>query len=267
MRPLLLCGVAVMLLAASPALAQSDAAKVQALKRYQEGVALHEKGHEEEAYLQFSQAYAVVQTPPILFNLARTEQLTGRHVDAALHLRAYLALPEHPRITKELRGKAQGYLTELNAGLGHLMLDVPAGAIVTLDGKEAAAGGPVDVEPGVHTVAARLGDQKGAVDVTVAAGASATAHVLLEGPKVAAVVTPVTPVAVAPVSAPSAPEPVKGEPYWNGRRTGGVVIAGVGVVGMVVGGIFGGARGGATSDANAAAAKTGSGASVPTTNL
>jgi hypothetical protein len=55
---------------------------------------------------------------------------------------------------------------------------------------------------------------------------------------------------------------MKREPYWNGRRTVGVVIAGVGVVGLVVGGVFAGQRGSETTDAAAAQKQIGSSGSA-----
>jgi hypothetical protein len=262
MRSLFVCGLAAVLLASSNAYAQTEAVKAQALARYQEGVALHEKGQEEEAYLRFAQAYAVVQTPPILFNLARTEQLTGRRMASSAHFRAYIAGPEHPRVTKELRAKAQGFINDMNAQLGHITLEVPPGSTVSVDGKDVVAVGVVDVDPGVHTVAARAGEQKGSVQVTTGAGVTANAKIVFDGAAGVApvVVAPVVSPVAIPVSPPIEPPVTPGpEPYWNGRRTGGVIIAGAGVVVMVIGGVFGAERGSDTSSASAAAAKVGAG--------
>jgi hypothetical protein len=254
-----LAAVAV-LLSSLPAHAQTEAAKSQALKRYQEGVALHDKGHEEEAYLRFVEAYAVVQTPPILFNLARTEQLTGRHVAAAEHFRAYLAIPEHPRVTPALRAKAQGFVTELQPLLGHLDIDAPAGAAVSVDGKP-VAGRAVEVEPGAHAVAAKVGDREVFQNVTVIAGGTAPVHLEVAAPVAVPVVVP-TPVVVAPppVAPPVAPAPP--ERYWITRRKVGLAVAGLGAAGLVLGGVFGADRGSDTSNASAAAATVGAGNSA-----
>jgi hypothetical protein len=63
------------------------------------------------------------------------------------------------------------------------------------------------------------------------------------------VVVPPVPLMHPEVAPPPPPvEPVK-EPYWTGRRTAGLVISGVGVVGLVLGGVFGGERGGDTTSA------------------
>ena len=261
MRAHAVCSLAAlaMILQIAPAYAQTEAAKAQALKRYQEGVALHDRGKEEEAYLQFVEAYAVVQTPPILFNLARTEQLTGRHVAAAEHFRAYLAIPEHPRVTPALRAKAQGYLTELQPLLGHIVVEAPAGAALTVDGK-AASGSNVEVEPGPHTVAAKVGDRSTFVNVTVVAGATVPAHIELAAtPVVVAPVPAVTPPSVTPVTPPpiEPPPPTQPASWWTTRREVGVAVAGVGVVGLVLGGVFGGERGGDTSSASTAQSTVG----------
>ena len=185
-------------------------------------------------------------------------QLTGRHVAAAEHFRAYLAIPEHPRVTPALRAKAQGYLGEVIPFLGHVSLDVPLGAAVTVDGK-LVVGTMIDVEPGPHTVAAKVGERSSYVNVTVVAGATVPAHV-----EIGATAVVVAPVAVVP-SPTVTPPPIEPPPppltqpgsWWTTRREVGVAVAGVGVVGLVLGGVFGGERGGDTSSASTAATALG----------
>jgi hypothetical protein len=71
----------------------------------------------------------------------------------------------------------------------------------------------------------------------------------------AKVVAPLPVVAPVPPSPPpSVLTPAKSEPYWNGRRTVGVVIGGAGVVAMVVGAVVGTNR--STQTGNAATALT-----------
>jgi hypothetical protein len=252
-------------LAASGASAQGDPAKDQALARYQEGVALHDRGRDEDAYVRFTQAYAVVQTPPILFNLARTEQLTGRLLDAAAHFRTYVAWPEHPRITRELRAAAQASLGELNAQLGHLSITAPEGSHVRVDGREvgiAPLKEAVDVLVGLHKVEAA--GSGSTLQESVNAGKGKLTDVAFMSPVVAdthvvvgAVPVPGPAVLPAPLPPVGVEEPVKPVPYWNGQRTVGIVIAGVGVVGMVVGGVFGAERGSETNDASAVTSQAG----------
>jgi hypothetical protein len=222
-----LLGCLALIFVARSGLAQSDAAKTQAIARFQEGIKLHDKGQEEEAYLRFTQAYAVVQTPAILFNLARTEQLTGRSVDAVVHFRAYVALPEHPKVTPEFRAMARTYITELEARLGRLTIDAPTGAVIAVDGKE-VQGTVVDVLPGPHQVAARVGDQQASAQVTAVAGTAVTAHL----PFVSGLVP--APAVIVPVVAPVAAL----EPPTTNHSARSIAVgtaAGIAVVGLGVG--------------------------------
>jgi hypothetical protein len=227
-------GLAIVL-ATSVTYAQSDPVKVQALKRYREAVAFHEKGQDEEAYLQLTQAFAVMQTPPILFNLARTEQLTGRRIDAAVHFRAYLASPDNPLITKELRGKAQAFLAELNGQLAHLVVDLPAGAVLSVDEKD-VAGPAVDVAPGAHTLAARLGEQRASVQVTALAGVQTAARLAFE--VAAAAPGGALTVLAPPPPSDSGPDQHPGSKAYGVSTAGTVVrwgLSGLAVVGIGAG--------------------------------
>jgi hypothetical protein len=218
---------------ASPALAQTEEAKAQAQKRYEEGLAFHNRDQEEEAYTRFVQAFAVIQSPPILFNLARSEQLTGRLVDAATHFKEYLARPDGPRITAELRGKARAFLAEIQQKLGHIAIDAPTGTIISLDG--AASGtGTLDVQPGTHTVAGQLGPVSRTVTVSCAAGQTVTARLSFDSTP-APVVLP-TPTEVSPppvVTVPDQPQPA--QENHTARDVLRWSAAGVAVVGLGLG--------------------------------
>jgi len=61
-------------------------------------------------------------------------------------------------------------------------------------------------------------------------------------------------VAVAQAATVASTGPTEPEPYWNGRRTLGAVIGGVGAVGMIIGAAFGAERAGDSSSAAAALA-------------
>ncbi len=170
---------AALLLWCATSAAQTEAQMSEAQKRYQEGVALHGKGHDEEARARFAEAYAVVQLPPILFDLARTEQLTGRLVDASRHWRAYIALPDDGSVAEASRAKAAVFLAEIQPKIAHLAIDAPAGATITLDGTE-AANGIIDVQPGTHTVVAELGHETRTSTVTVGVGQTAPAKLAFD---------------------------------------------------------------------------------------
>jgi hypothetical protein len=248
-------------LIATVAVAQSDPRRDEAIKRYQEGVRLYDSGKSESAYVHFVEAYAVVQTPPILFNLARTEQLTGRYADAAKHFATYIALPPHPRVTPELRRQAAEFLAQVRTQLGHISVEAPKGTVVTVDDAPVEALDSIDVAPGVHRVAGKLGAASDVVTVTCVAGGTTPAKLVLNGSEPPIV----PPVVVAPVVAPPVVPPVETIPvsqFWNGRRIGGAVITGVGVVGLVLGGVFAAERGSQLSSAHDTQAQLGSSGSA-----
>ena len=147
------------LLATGPAFAEADAARKEAAARFQEGLALHDANNDEEALLKFAQAYALNRSPAILFNLARSEQLSGKAVDAATHYRAVLREPEHPKITVEMRARARGYLAELVWIVAQVKIEARRDATLSMDGAplEGAFDEAIAVAPGKHVVVARTG--------------------------------------------------------------------------------------------------------------
>ena len=69
----LVVACAVACLAPSPARAQGEAEQKTAETRFQEGLQRARKGDFDGARLAFAQAYAVLQKPDVLFNLALSE--------------------------------------------------------------------------------------------------------------------------------------------------------------------------------------------------
>jgi len=158
------------------AFAQSDAARTDAYARFNEGLALHDAGNDEQARVKFSQAYAVLQTPNILFNLARSEQLSGHLLEASQHFRRFV---RDPRAPADLVPKAKANIDDLAKALGHVAVDAPKGARILIDDQpsfeEPPFAEPLDVEAGHHVIVARFGKRESRCEVDVAAGASATA--------------------------------------------------------------------------------------------
>lgn len=139
------------LLFASPLRAADDAAQREAEARFQEGLALHDAGSYEQARLKFAQAYSVWPSPNVLFNLARTEQLTGREVDAIVHYRKFLRESADPRVKAQDIERAQAHVEALSKRVGHLKVDAPVDAILKVDGQRIESS-EVDVSPGRHAL-------------------------------------------------------------------------------------------------------------------
>lgn len=191
------------ILASSGALAQGpDALSNEGRQRFQEGLVLHDARREEEAYAKFSQAYAVLKAPAVLFNLARTEQLTGRLREAAEHFKEYSALAEQPKVSAESRRQAREFLADVRNKLGHVQVTATSGAALLLDG-DAAGIAPLaeamDVSPGAHKLEARLGARSKTAAVSVGPGQmESVSFDLTEAPPPPAVPSPSPPPSTAP---------------------------------------------------------------------
>ncbi|HLK36135.1 MAG TPA: hypothetical protein VKU41_05240 [Polyangiaceae bacterium] len=239
---------------APTARAGEDAATAtrEAQARFDEGLARLKGDHFEAARISFQQAYAVLQRPSILWNLALAEEKSGHFLDALGHFRDYVRL--FP--SDDDRIGAQRHYDALMAQTGHIDVQAPVGTQVTLDG--AAAGtiplsSPLDVLPGKHRVEGRNAAGVKGLDVDAAAGqvvrvslgepssatgalagASPTGQGSLDAP------------AAKPTSAPAeaqAPEPPPPRPDQAAtppsRVTAGQVatVAGVGGLGLVAIGV------------------------------
>ncbi len=181
------------------AFAESDPAKVEAQSRFEEGLALYQQKDFEGARLKFTQAYAVLSSLDILYNLAASEVRSGHALESIVHLRQLL---RDPRSTDVDRSKAQKLLNEANALTGHVVVDAPEGAVVTLDSVpsgEAPLREALDVRPGKHLVTARFRDRTRSLEVAVPAGETVTAHFAIEATALPTASAPV------PLTAPDAP--------------------------------------------------------------
>jgi hypothetical protein len=153
-----------------------DPAIVEAQQRFKEGLDLADAGNHEAARLKFQQAWSVFKSPAVLFNLARAEQLTGRDLEAYDHYRQFLRSGDDPKVGDAQREKARQHVAELEAKLGHIAIEAPPAARVTVDGR------PVDdlqqtftVVPGRHVVEGTFNGQTTSTAVETAAGATTTA--------------------------------------------------------------------------------------------
>jgi hypothetical protein len=178
--------------------AEPDAAKAEAESRFAEGLTQYQQKDYEGARLKFAQAYAVLSSVDILYNLAASEVRSGHALESIVHLRQ---LMRDPRSTEVDRVKARKLLAEANSLTGHVRVEAPDGAVVTLDqvpSGEAPIREPLDVRPGKHVVAARLRDGTRTLEITVPIGEVVTARFSVDAS---------SPTASAPVPVASVPAP------------------------------------------------------------
>ncbi len=228
---------AAMFLVVSPAWADgTDFPTKEGAERFAEGNKLYTEGNFEGARLKFMQALAVARTPSLLFNLARSEEKTGKLAEAYLHYQEYLKFPNLPAKGK---ADAERYASELEKKVGRIQIDAPAGSHVQVDGKDVGAapfGGPVAVEVGAHQV------MLGTETKPVTCGAGTVVTVTFEA-KPSVVVPPEK--GPGPITPPPKEEMERGSWLVPG------VLAGVGVVGMGVGGVMTGVASSSDSDGKA----------------
>lgn len=243
---------------AGSALAQPQDNKAESDKVFFEGLKLFESKDYVGARAKFADAYAKFPSPNSLLNMASTEQLLGQCIDALGHFKAYLALPENPRITPERKELARQGTASCTALVARISVKAPAGTIVLVDGVGVkwVAGDAIDVMPGKHTVDLKHGGDAKTRKVDSAAGT--VGFVEWDEPVVAPLqATDPTTSHDTPVSPPSADlhplplttEPVNNTPKW----IAGGALASVGVVGLVLSGVFYGMNQSAKSDAETAA--------------
>jgi hypothetical protein len=140
--------------------------------RFDEGRVLAGKGQYEEARVKFVQAWAVLKSPDVLYNLALAEKKSVHPVDAARHFRQLIKDPSTP---KDLLDRAKKYIDELSSATARITVHAPNGADVMVDGTtvgRAPIEDPVDVLPGHSVVSIALEGKTAERDVTVAAGES-----------------------------------------------------------------------------------------------
>ena len=241
-------------LCAGSAIAQPKDNKAESDKAFFEGLKLVESKDYVGARAKFADAYAKFPSPNSLLNMASTEQLLGQCIDALGHFKAYLALPENPRITPDRKELARQGIASCTSLVARINVKAPTGTAVSVDGANVkwVEGDAIDVLPGKHTVDLKQGTETKTRKVDSAAGIVG----FVEWDDPAATHEPAIPRqndhGVDPTTAPSmaTTTPVNNTPKWIAGGT----LAGVGVVGLVVGGVFYGLNQSAKSDVDSKAA-------------
>lgn len=166
----------------------------------------------------FQQADAIMHVPTTGYEVAKTQELLGKLLEARATVDAIAKLPISPNDPPpfgEARTKAEALAKELDGKLGHLEIVAPPGARVAVDDMPIASlEAPVHVTPGPHVVT----DGDARVEVTVLAGETKDVTLIRE-PKVVA----------------RAPEPPKKFPV----PTLSLIGFGVGAAGLAVGAVTG----------------------------
>jgi len=220
-------------LAVSPGAAAADT-RTDAETSYREGISRFLHGDFERARSALLQAYAGDPQPKYLWDLALAEVNSTHPVEALAHFRKFLSLPS---ATDDDRQRARKPMAEAAAKTGHLVLAVPPGTALTVDGQDALIydDRTIDVQPGSHTVEARQGANVLSKAVDVQAGETIPVEMHFEVP--APPPPPPVPSQIAiPVLPPSTID-ASGSPSSVRWITAGIV-AGVGAAGLVGGAVF-----------------------------
>jgi len=241
-----------------PSTNAQDTATAEARARFDEGIKHAEAGDHEAARLKFNQAWALVKSPAILYNLARAEHLSGHPVEAIEHYRQFSKLPPDPKVTDVQRQRAAESITELSKKVGQIAVEAPPTARISVDGRAIEPGNtdPIAVTPGKHVVEAITNGRVKSVTVDCPAGAVTTAR-LIEGETS-------QPPGAAPLGAASAgaekagraekpsdagtgggwsdgtapPSEDKGPRFWTGGRITGLGVFGAGLAALGAGIVF-----------------------------
>jgi hypothetical protein len=200
----------------------------EADRLFNQAYATYAAGKLAEAEGLFEQAFALKQSHDIAANLGLVELKLGKARESAEHL-AFALRRSPPSDSDELRKRIKQRLDEALSFVGTLRVKAGvAGAEIVIDGNVVGTEpleGEVFVEPGAHTIEARLVGYKGAPQaVTVAKGQSADVALTL--------------VKSSTVDAGSGKPPGsgKGEPAEPGGPSKGVIIAGVTTSVLAIGG-------------------------------
>lgn len=220
--------------------AQGLSPQDEANARFQTGLKYYDNHDFESARLAFKQAYAVLQKPSILLNLALSELYSNRPLDAIVHFEEYIRDPSTP---SDKRDKARKHLDEAMKKTAHLQIRTAPDAQVTVDGRPISPPytAPVHVMPGAHAVEARLGAKTKSASVDPKAGDTVPIDLTFEGEPAPPTSDP--PPTTNPSHLPP-PDPATTYPpstttsdsFWGLRSIGGLALIAVGA-GAIVGGL------------------------------
>jgi hypothetical protein len=240
MRTTILVGMTIGLLAlgATPLYAQATGDKAAAEALFREAGKLFQAGKYAEACPKLAASQKLDPAVGTLMNLGHCYERTGQTASAwATYSEAADAARAAGQADREKSArKAADAVEKL---LSRLTISAPKeqGAEIRRDGTavpNVSWGLPTPVDPGEHVIEVSAPGKKAwTTKVTVEAKQATSVDI----PALEAL--PVVAVAPAATAAPPTTESAPPTPASSGRRTAGLVIAGVGVVGIGIGSVFG----------------------------
>jgi tetratricopeptide (TPR) repeat protein len=228
--------------------APSAATKKNAEARFKKGLAFYDAGDFDRALEEFLAAYALVETPALLRNIALSELYSNRPVEALRHFEEYLATPD---LSPQKRTETQQYVDQAFARTGHLR--IAAADDVAIIAGERTYRSPlkelVHVDAGTVTVTARGGGRE--ISKTVEAPAGAVVDVDLTFPSSAAGDTTAGGAASPPAftAPPTSDDPPTDRTWSTGRIATAASFGAAAIGSAVVGFVFYGKASSAASDA------------------
>jgi hypothetical protein len=144
--------------AAQDTTAQASSPVVSPEELVRRGAAEREAGRDAEALALFEQAYAAGRSPVALAQIAVTEQALGRWIAAEAHMRAALAIEDHPYIQR-IRATLEAAYAIVRRHVGSLDVRVDApDATLWIDGEPvgpARRADPLRLLVGAHRLEVR----------------------------------------------------------------------------------------------------------------
>ena len=235
-------GAGVVASAPRPVLAQTQDEIERARQQFRQGLSLEAAGDWAAALAKFQEVGKVKLTPQVRFHAARCNEQLGRLNEALgeYRLAEYEAGQQGLKEAAEISQARQA----LESRVPKLVIKRGEGAEaarVELDGVElgeAQIGQPVSVDPGPHTIVAKLGGDR-QVQESASVKESETAEVVLKAPAVAE---------TKPEGPHEGNSTVPPEPEKKHASVVPWIVGGVGVAGLAASGVFFGLRAGAKSD-------------------
>jgi hypothetical protein len=172
---------------------------------FDDGVKLYKAGKYEEARVKFKAAYGLKRRPSIGLNLANAELQTKRPLEALVHFRDVVAMPE---AKPEDREEAKQGIVEARKQVGTVFVEATIGTTVTVDGEPRTVNpdGSLELLPGAHVIVLR-GEKETTEKVTLVAGQTITVRPGGSAPPVVATLPAPTPEPLPAVEPPPAPAP------------------------------------------------------------